>query len=904
MDTLDAFNSAIQRRSPSGLTLEHVIQRRAYSFCQNTNVAGNNPDAGSAQSSSSNSPSLSSFLSTLVPTFLLALVFVTLFLVLRTRFKRNYEPRTFLGSLRPQERSPALPNGLFNWFGTFSKVPDSFILNHQSLDGFLLLRYLKVASATCLVGCFITWPVLFPVNATGHGGQKQLDLLAFGNVVDKNRYYAHVFIAWIFLGFVFYMVARESIYYVNLRQAYLLSPLYANRMSSRTVLFTSVPRDYLDEGILRRMFGKHVKNLWIANDCEEIEQLVEERDKVAMKLEAAETKLIKLANTNRLKAMKKGKQTGGALGAADEANGESGSVAAKWVPIKKRPTHRLKPVIGKKVDTINWCRSELERLIPKIDALQATHRAGNGKFIPSVFIEFYHQSEAQSAYQSLSHHHALHMAPRFIGVNPDEVIWKNLKINWASRVVRNILTITFVVLLIVFWSIPVGFVGILSNINSLIQLAPWLGWLHKIPSQIFGVIQGLLPSVLLAVLMALLPIILRLMARLSGAPSLSAVELRTQNSYFGFQVVQVFLITTLTSAASASVTSILCKPGEAPNLLATNLPKASNFYISYFVLQGLTISSGALLGIAGLILFKLLGKFLDTTPRKMYKRWSTLSGLGWGTVFPVYTNLTVIAITYSIIAPLVLGFATIGLYLVYLAYRYNLLFVFNTDVDTKGLVYPRALQQTTTGAYLAIVCLIGLFGIKAAPGPIVLMVVFLIFIILFHMSLNSALGPLLKFLPKSLEAEEESLLASEDGNGIASTAEKGNGVSTSTDSVGPPVKDLGPAPHKKPNFITKFLRPDLYTDYHTLRRLVPRGFADISYDPVVERDAYYHPSISSQTPLLWVPRDEAGVSRQECRHSGKVIPMTDEGAGFDEKGNITWDQENSRPPIWQEKIYY
>lgn len=438
------------------------------------------------------------------------------------------------------------------------------------------------------------------------------------------------------------MVARESIYYVNLRQAYLLSPLYAKRMSSRTVLFTSVPKDYLDEGLLRRMFGKPLKNLWIANDCEEIEGLVEERDKVAMKLEAAEIKLIKLANTNRLKAMKKGGQGGGPHGAADEANGESGSLAAKWVPIKKRPTHRLKPIIGKKVDTINWCRSELERLIPQVDAFQAAHRAGNGTFIPSVFVEFFHQSEAQSAYQSLTHHHALHMAPRFIGVNPEEVIWKNLKINWASRVVRNILTIAFVCLLIIFWSIPVGFVGILSNINSLIELAPWLGWLHKIPSQIFGLIQGLLPAVLLAVLMALLPIILRQSAKIGGAPTLSAVELRTQNSYFGFQVVQVFLITTLTSAASASVTSILCKPADAPNLLATNLPKASNFYISYFVLQGLTISSGALLGVAGLILFRLLGKFLDSTPRKMYRRWSNLSALGWGTVFPVYTNLTVI----------------------------------------------------------------------------------------------------------------------------------------------------------------------------------------------------------------------------------------------------------------------
>ncbi|KAI4198254.1 MAG: hypothetical protein LQ348_002046 [Seirophora lacunosa] len=880
----------------------------SFSFCPNADLAGNNPQAGSAQDSDKNNPSLSAFLSTLVPVLLLSLLFIALFLVLRHRFKRNYEPRTFLGSLRPQERTPALPSGFFKWIGVFSKIPDSFVLNHQSLDGFLLLRYLKVASATCLVGCLITWPVLFPINITGGGGLIELDILTFGNVVDKNRYYAHVFIAWIFLSFVFYMVARESIYYVNLRQAYLLSPLYANRMSSRTVLFTSVPQEYLNEGLLRRMFGRQLKNIWIANDCQEIEDLVDERDKVAMKLEAAETKLIKLANVNRLKAMKKGGQTDGALGAADEANGESGSMAAKWLPISKRPTHRLKPIIGKKVDTINWCRSELERLIPKVDALQATHRAGKGTFIPSVFVEFFHQADAQSAYQSLAHHQALHMAPRFIGINPEEIIWKNLKMTWKSRVVRYIVAIALVTVLIVFWSIPVGFVGILSNIDALIQTAPWLGFLNNIPPKIFGVVKGLLPAVLLAVLMALLPIILRMLAKFSGAPSLSAVELRTQNFYFGFQVIQVFLITTLSSAASASVTSILCKPADAPNLLAKNLPKASNFYISYFVLQGLTISSGAVLGIAGLIIFRSLSKVLDTTPRKMYKRWSTLSALGWGTVFPVYTNLAVIAITYSIIAPLVLGFATIGLYLIYLAYRYNLLFVFNTNVDTKGLVYPRALQQTTTGAYLAIICLIGLFGIQAAPGPIVLMVVFLIFVILFHLSLNSALEPLLKFLPKSLEAEEESLLASEESGSPPSSMgndglpEKHGGFSAP--GVHPTTKDLGPAPHKKPNFITKFLRPDLYTDYHTLRRLVPRGFAEITYDPVVERDAYYHPSISSQTPLLWVPRDDAGVSRQECRHSGRVIPMTDEGAGFGAKGELAWDQENARPPIWQEKIYY
>lgn len=90
---------------------------------------------------------------------------------------------------------------MFNWIGTFNKIPDSYVLNHHSLDGFLLLRYLKISVALCLFGCLITMPVLFPVNATGGGGQKELDMLSFTNVSNsKNRYYAHTFVAWVFFS--------------------------------------------------------------------------------------------------------------------------------------------------------------------------------------------------------------------------------------------------------------------------------------------------------------------------------------------------------------------------------------------------------------------------------------------------------------------------------------------------------------------------------------------------------------------------------------------------------------------------------------------------------------------------------------------------------------------------------
>lgn len=99
-----------------------------------------------------------------------------------------------------RERTPEVPGGFFNWIGVVSKIPDSFVLNHHSLDAFLLLRYLKIVSAIFLVGCIITWPVLFPINITSNGLQKQLNLLSIANVTDKNRLYAHVFIAMIFYG--------------------------------------------------------------------------------------------------------------------------------------------------------------------------------------------------------------------------------------------------------------------------------------------------------------------------------------------------------------------------------------------------------------------------------------------------------------------------------------------------------------------------------------------------------------------------------------------------------------------------------------------------------------------------------------------------------------------------------
>lgn len=383
------------------------------------------------------------------------------------------------------------------------------------------------------------------------------------------------------------------------------------------------------------------------------------------------------------------------------------------------------------------------------------------------------------------------------------------------------------------------------------------------------------------------------------------MELFTQSAHFGFQVVQVFLVTTLTSAASAATSQIISDPLSAKDLLAKNLPKASNFYISYFLLEGLGVSSMAVVQVAGAVVFKFFATFVDQSPRKLYQRWAEVSGLNWGSVFPVFTNMGVIgmsssssspnqqdniadallALSYSCISPLVLGFAFLGFYLVYQAYRYNFLFVYDMEIDTKGLVYPRALQHLITGIYLAEICLIGLFAIKSAVGPLVIIILFTILTALSHMSLNEALAPLTSFLPRSLDTEEEHLQQKEEE-----------------------LEDFHfDTSHRKTRAIErvwKWFHPNLYRDYATLRRKVRRNHVEVKYSEEEKQNAYYEPCITSRTPVTWIPKDKWGFSHHEVLETDAGVPITNERAHLDDKNKIIWDKYDPDLPLWELKVLY
>jgi hypothetical protein len=392
------------------------------------------------------------------------------------------------------------------------------------------------------------------------------------------------------------------------------------------------------------------------------------------------------------------------------------------------------------------------------------------------------------------------------------------------------------------------------------------------------------------------------MMKLSGEVTYSAVELKTQSWYMAFQVIQVFLITTFASGAASVVTQIINQPGSATTLLAENLPKASNFYISYIIVQCLGLAAGQLLSIGPLVMITIVGKFLDKSPRKMYNRYINLAGLQWGSLYPRFGNLGIIAITYSIIAPLVMGFAAVGFFLVYLAVRYNSMFVVNNNIDTKGLAYAKALQQLMVGVYLSEICLIGLFAINTAPGPIVLMAVFLVATIIYHIILNIALKPAINYLPESADGASQRKL-------IQSKNSKSYDASKASAPPSEEYRDNSPEATKKPGMLARMFDPSKFQSHDKVQSLVP-DWEPPRYEHADEDLAYYNPCISNPAPHLWIVKDEMGISAREVRESSEVIRITDEFARFEgPKGKVIWDSPEEggdlrAMPVYEKRIDY
>ena len=321
--------------------------------------------------------------------------------------------------------------------------------------------------------------------------------------------------------------------------------------------------------------------------------------------------------------------------------------------------------------------------------------------------------------------------------------------------------------------------------------------------------------------------------------------------------------------------------------------------MTYFLLQGLTKASDNLLNYSDVLTYLFYEKVMHKTPREHFTAYAQMRGMPWASWFPKFTNLLVIAIAYACIAPLVLGFATVGLFLYFVSYRYNILYVLQMKVDTKGEAYKRALQQIPTGVYLAELCLIGLMGARKAAAPTALMITLLVLTAVLNLVMDRILRPLELYLGVDIWQEREVPLLAEE------------------DSIDPhDLAALHGASHarrlglkKLPNPAPRILSDIFDSVISTARDKAKAWLSDPSIasredmeplkDDEVEK-AYLAPALTSKMPKLWIAKDKLGASKAEIElNEGAGMPTTDEAAEIDEDGRLHWDHDFEHVPIFK-----
>ncbi|CVL09030.1 related to PHM7-similarity to A.thaliana hyp1 protein [Fusarium mangiferae] len=889
-----------------------------------------------------------SFLAALSSGFTIFTIQLFLFLLLRNRLGRVFKPKS---SLTPQHEQPEEEGtGFIPRMKQICGMNDQELIRKCGLDAYFFLRYLKTILLVFLLTAALAIPSLIPLNYVGGRGSQiardgedrlnqsaaqitGLDTLTWANVKPQNsqRYWAHLLMAIVVVVWTCAIFFDEMREYVRVRQDYLTSTEHRLRPSSSTILVNSIPNDLCQKAKLKEMFSVFpggVKNVWINRDFRPLLKKIILRNAIHQRLEAAETDLIKASQLVHQKRQRIFNQESGKkrfsqtcseiqtkvsdakISAAppilisDYEKCSQNDAWARFLDEKDRPTHRIPRfgwdwlpgvvTFGRKEDTIYWCRRKLEKLNSEIKCAQDS--PGKCSIGNSAFIQFHSQLAAHMACQSEVHHQPEHMTPKVIGFCPEEIIWNNVALKNGEEWIRAILTYSIVFTMISLWSIPVAWTGALSQVDQLIQHYDWLTFLEKteILRSSVSAIAGILPTAILAILLYILPSLLEVLAEFKGVKTLSLRDEFVQQFYFVFLFIQLFLVVSIASFFTTSIRELAANVGDIQrvsdllDILARNLPKASNYFFSYMILQSLSTSSATLLQISSLFEHYAIAPLVDRTARDIWTRRTKPRSMRWGSIFPVYTNFACIALVYCITSPLISAFAILLFGLLWITQRYTILCIYQAEYDAGGVLYPRAINQTFTGLYVMELCLAGLFfivkderGRAACTAQGIIMVLVLVGTVLFQVFLNWRFGPLLRYLPVKLGDFDADVC-----HRIQTLGERRFSMSTATQrdyKVRDMTHDSDSAQNKRRPIENAELSTKLQESTGTER-------------DDLEATAFDHVALRSRQPTVWIPKDNLGVSEDEIRQTnqfGGLISISSYGATLGNQGNVLC-QEN--PP--------
>lgn len=654
------------------------------------------------------------FTTSLVLNLTIALVLLTAFCILRARkslewcYMPRYNPRRYVG---PRQENgwmapPTLPSGLFAWIPFVLRLSDDVVFNSAGLDALICTVFMRSMTKLFAFCTFFGLVVLMPLYSQLGDNEFRdedtglllepdgIDKLSLANIKEDSDVLWASFVA----GILFTAIACKE-----LRDVYLVWISYRHRhlqMTAKTgaalsVMVQFLSSDYRSDESLSKFYNKvftgKVSSTVVARDLSKLIDLKSKVDALAWKLELAETK----------------------WGAVQEIEKKNPKKKAK------RPTHRNTPLIGKKVDTIDWCNTEIKKLKDAIqEGLNKNHQC-----LSQGFITFHSAVAALSCEGIAAMNEAPHTMMHRFAPEPRDIYWPNLKYDYHHRRVRELVITAATGALVFFWLIPVTFVASLTTLEALSERAPWLEPIAKSNPVVKGFLEGFLPSLALLVFNIILPMVLLALARIQGIEAYSWMQISVFRKFFVFIVINNFLAVTIAGAMFDQLDGLINDPGSIVELLGNSVPKSATFFTTFTMLAAFTGIPIKLIDPGTLIVGSLMKKTLCKTEAQK-ERAEKPKFTKYGVDYSRHLLIFIIGFCYAPIAPIILPFSTLYFALGTLAFKYKAMYTQVPTDEGGGVIWPVVFQKLRIAMLVAQITLAGCLGLKQHPivSPIAILI--------------------------------------------------------------------------------------------------------------------------------------------------------------------------------------
>ncbi|KAM0841614.1 hypothetical protein ACQ4PT_058901 [Festuca glaucescens] len=628
---------------------------------------------------------IASFVTSFLTSFIIFVVLVLVFTWLSRRPGNApvYYPNVLLRGLDPWEGRGRGTRSPVGWIQQAIAASEANVVAAGGVDAAVYLVFLS--------------SVLLPVAATGHaletsagfqnGSTAQnftiIERLALGNVENGSLRLWAFLVSVYWLSIVTYFVLWKSYKHVsNLRAA--ARSTSDVKPEEFAVLVRDVPIPPPDQSIkdsvdsyFRALHPDTFYKAMVVTDIKKADKIFQEIEGHKQKIAHAEAVYAESKTANK--------------------------------PEGTKPTHKtgFLGLIGKKVDTIEYCNEKIKELLPKLEEEQKNTLSEKQQ--RAAIVVFNSRAAAASASQTL-HAQMFDKWTVTEAPEPREIIWSNLPVKIYDRNTRRSVIYFIVFLTVFFYLIPISAISAVTTLEKLRQKLPFLKVVVDQPI-VKTVLQAYLPQLALIVFLALLPALLVFVSKSEGIPSQSHVVRAASGKYFYFIVFNVFLGITISSTLFSALKTIVDNPPGIIEMLGSSLPGSATFFLTFVALKFFVGYGLELSRLVPLIIFHLKKKYLCKTEDEVRAAW-TPGDLGYNTRVPSDMLIVTIVLCYSAIAPLIIPFGVAYFALGWLIAKNQVLRVYVPSYESNGRMWPHMHTRIIAALMIYQATMIGVIGLK------------------------------------------------------------------------------------------------------------------------------------------------------------------------------------------------